>query len=427
MSKLHKNLTFQVLVAIVAGIVLGAVAPDVGKKMKPLGDLFVNLVKMVIAPVIFLTIVNGIASMHDLKKVGRVGGKALLYFEVVTTFALLIGLAVVNVMKPGEGLSTAALAKGDISAYVTQGKAMGMLDFVMHVIPTSFTGPFVTGEVIQVVFLAILFGIGLAMLAETGTPLLHTLELVSKVFFKIVAIVMFVAPIGAFGAMAYTIGAFGLSALLPLGRLMLCVYATMLIFIFVVLNLILRAYGFSLWEYLKYIKEEIFIVFGTSSSEPVLPQMLAKMERYGCAKPVVGLVIPAGYSFNLDGTSIYLSMASIFIAQAFGIHLSLGQQLELLGVLMLTSKGAAGVTGSGFIVLASTLSAMHTVPIEGIALVLGVDRFMSQARSMTNLIGNGAATLVIARSERAFDEEQRRRAVAEVHAERTAERVAVRA
>jgi aerobic C4-dicarboxylate transport protein len=427
MAKLHKNLTAQVIVAIVLGVVIGAVAPDVGKKMKPLGDLFVNLVKMIIAPVIFLTIVNGIASMHDLKKVGRVGGKALLYFEIVTTFALLIGVVVVNVLKPGDGLSTAALAKGDISAYVTKGKAMGMLDFVMHVIPTSFAGPFASGDVIQVVFLAILFGIGLAMLAETGTPLLHFLELVSKVFFKIVAIVMFVAPIGAFGAMAYTIGEFGLSALVPLGRLMLCVYSTMLIFIFVVLNLILRWYGFSLWEYIKYIKEEIVIVFGTSSSEPVLPQMLAKMERYGCAKSVVGLVIPAGYSFNLDGTAIYLSMASIFIAQAFGIHLSLAQQLELLGVLMLTSKGAAGVTGSGFIVLASTLSAMQTVPIEGIALVLGVDRFMSQARSMTNLIGNGAATLVIARSERAFDEEQRRRAVAEVHAERAAERVAVQA
>ena len=427
MAKLHKNLTVQVLVAILLGVLIGAVAPDVGKKMKPLGDLFVNLVKMVIAPVIFLTIVNGIASMHDLKKVGRVGGKALLYFELVTTFALLIGLAVVNLVKPGQGLSTAALSKGDISAYVTQGKAMGMLDFVMHVIPTSFTEPFVSGDVIRVVFLAILFGVALAMLGETGTPLLNFLELVSKVFFKIVGIVMLVAPIGAFGAMAYTIGAFGLSALLPLGRLMLCVYATMLIFIFVVLNLILRWYGFSLWDYVKYIKEEIFIVFGTSSSEPVLPQMLAKMERYGCAKSVVGLVIPAGYSFNLDGTSIYLSMASIFIAQAFGIHLSLAQQLELLGVLMLTSKGAAGVTGSGFIVLASTLSAMQTVPIEGIALVLGVDRFMSQARSMTNLIGNGAATLVIARSEGAFDEEQRRRALAEVHAGRVSERVAVSA
>jgi aerobic C4-dicarboxylate transport protein len=427
MGKLYKNLTFQVLAAIVLGVVIGAVAPEAGRKMKPLGDLFVNLVKMVIAPVIFLTIVNGIASMHDLKKVGRVGGKALLYFEIVTTFALLIGLAVVNVMRPGEGLSTAALAKGDISAYVTKGKAMGMMDFVMHVIPSSFTGPFASGDVIQVVFLAILFGIALAMLGETGTPLLHFLELVSKVFFKIVGIVMLTAPVGAFGAMAYTIGAFGLSALLPLGRLMACVYATMLIFIFVVINIILRYYGFSLWELLKYIKEEIFIVFGTSSSEPVLPQMLEKMERYGCAKSVVGLVIPAGYSFNLDGTSIYLSMASIFIAQAFGIHLTMLQQFELLGVLMLTSKGAAGVTGSGFIVLASTLSAMQTVPIEGIALVLGVDRFMSQARSMTNLIGNGAATLVIARSEGAFDEEERRRAVADLHAERIGERVAVQA
>jgi aerobic C4-dicarboxylate transport protein len=427
MGKLYKNLTFQVLAAIVLGVVIGAVAPDAGRKMKPLGDLFVNLVKMVIAPVIFLTIVNGIASMHDLKKVGRVGGKALLYFEIVTTFALLIGLAVVNVLRPGEGLSTAALSKADISAYVTKGKAMGMMDFVVHVIPSSFTGPFASGDVIQVVFVAILFGIALAMLGETGSPVLHFLELVSKVFFKIVGIVMLTAPVGAFGAMAYTIGAFGLSALLPLGRLMLCVYSTMLIFIFVVLNLILRYYGFSLWELLKYIKEEIFIVFGTSSSEPVLPQMLEKMERYGCSKSVVGLVIPAGYSFNLDGTSIYLSMASIFIAQAFGIHLTMIQQFELLGVLMLTSKGAAGVTGSGFIVLASTLSAMQTVPVEGIALVLGVDRFMSQARSMTNLIGNGAATLVIARSEGAFDEEERRRAVADLHAERLGERVAVQA
>jgi aerobic C4-dicarboxylate transport protein len=427
MGKLYKNLTFQVLAAIVLGVVLGAVAPDAGRNMKPLGDLFVNLVKMVIAPVIFLTIVNGIASMHDLKKVGRVGGKALLYFEIVTTFALLIGLAVVNVLRPGEGLSTAALSKADISAYVTKGKAMGMMDFVVHVIPSSFTGPFASGDVIQVVFVAILFGIALAMLGETGSPVLHFLELVSKVFFKIVGIVMLTAPVGAFGAMAYTIGAFGLSALLPLGRLMLCVYSTMLIFIFVVLNLILRYYGFSLWELLKYIKEEIFIVFGTSSSEPVLPQMLEKMERYGCSKSVVGLVIPAGYSFNLDGTSIYLSMASIFIAQAFGVHLTMVQQFELLGVLMLTSKGAAGVTGSGFIVLASTLSAMQTVPVEGIALVLGVDRFMSQARSMTNLIGNGAATLVIARSEGAFDEEERRRAVADLHAERLGERVAVQA
>ncbi len=418
MRKLYSNLTFQVLTAILLGALLGALAPDIGRKMKPVGDTFVNLVKMVIAPVIFLTIVTGIASMHDLKKVGRVGGKALLYFEIVTTFALMIGLVVVNVFKPGVGLSTAALAKGDISAFVTQGKAMNFADFVTHIVPSSMFDAFAKGDVLQVVFVAVLFGVALAMLGETGRPVLNLLELFSKVFFKIVGIVMIVAPLGAFGAMAYTIGAFGLSALLPLGRLMLCVYTTMALFIFVVLNLILRAYGFSLWEYLKFIREEILIVLGTSSSEAALPRMLAKMERYGCPKPVVGLVIPAGYSFNLDGTSIYLSMASIFIAQAFNIHLSVVQQIELLGVLMLTSKGAAGVTGSGFIVLASTLSALQVIPVEGVALVLGVDRFMSEARSITNLIGNGAATLVISRSERAFNEEQRRRAVDEVYTER---------
>jgi aerobic C4-dicarboxylate transport protein len=422
MRRLHKNLTFQVLTAIALGVVLGALAPDVGRKMKPVGDTFVNLVKMVIAPVIFLTIVTGIASMHDLKKVGRVGGKALLYFEIVTTFALLIGLAVVNIVKPGQGLSTATLAKGDISSYVTQAKAMNFADFVTHIVPSSMFDAFATGDVLQVVFVAVLFGAALAMLGETGRPILNFLELLSKVFFRIVAIVMVVAPLGAFGAMAYTVGAFGLAALLPLGRLMLCVYITMALFIFVVLNAILRAYGFSLWEYLKFIREEILIVLGTSSSEAALPRMLAKMERYGFAKPVVGLVIPAGYSFNLDGTSIYLSMASIFIAQAFNVHMTAVQQLELLGVLMLTSKGAAGVTGSGFIVLASTLSALRVIPVEGVALVLGVDRFMSEARSITNLIGNGAATLVIARSEKAFDEEQRRRAVGEVAAERVAAR-----
>jgi len=271
---------------------------------------------------------------------------------------------------------------------------------------------------LQVVFVAVLFGAALAMLGESGRVLVNVLEVTSRVFFRIVAIVMIVAPLGAFGAMAYTVGAFGIGALLPLGRLMLSVYLTMAVFIFIVLNLILRAYGFSLWEYLKFIREEILIVLGTSSSEAALPRMLAKMERYGCAKPVVGLVIPAGYSFNLDGTSIYLSMAAIFIAQAFNVHLTLLHQLELLGVLMITSKGAAGVTGSGFIVLASTLSAMRVVPVEGIALVLGVDRFMSEARAITNLIGNGAATLVVARSERAFDEAQRQRAVAELGDER---------
>lgn len=420
MRKLHKNLTVQVLVAISLGALLGFVSPEVGQKMKPVGDTFVNLVKMVIAPVVFLTIVLGIANMHDLKKVGRVGGKALLYFEIVTTVALGIGLLVVNLVRPGQGLATASLARPDVSSFVTQGQKMSFVDFITHIVPSSVVDAFARGDMLQVVFIAVLFGAALAVLGEAGRPLTAVLDVMSRVFFKIVGFVMIIAPIGAFGAMAYTIGAFGIGALVPLGRLMLSVYLTMAVFIFVGLNLILRAYGFSLWQYLKFIREEILIVLGTSSSEAALPRMLAKMERYGCAKPVVGLVIPAGYSFNLDGTSIYLSMAAIFIAQAFDVHLSIVQQLELLGVLMITSKGAAGVTGSGFIVLASTLSALRVVPVEGIALVLGVDRFMSEARAITNLIGNGAATLVVARSENAFDDTQRERAVAELHEERRA-------
>ena len=420
MRRLHHNLTFQVLVAISLGVLLGLFFPDTGRAMKPVGDTFINLVKMVIAPVIFLTIVLGIANMSDLKKVGRVGGKALLYFEIVTTFALAIGLVVVNVTKPGVGLDVGSLAKGDVSKFTEQGKSMSFVDFAMHIVPSSAVDAFAKGEVLQVVFFAVLFGFALASLGSRGRPLTEVLESGSQVFFRIVAIVMKVAPIGAFGAMAYTIGAFGVRSLLPLGRLMLDVYVTMFLFIFVVLNLILRWYGFSLWEYLKFIREEILIVLGTSSSEAALPRMLDKMERYGCSRSVVGLVIPAGYSFNLDGTSIYLSMAALFIAQAFGVDLSITQQLSVLGVLMLTSKGAAGVTGSGFIVLASTLAAMRVVPVEGVAILLGVDRFMSEARAITNLIGNGAATLVIARSEGAFDERQRERAVAELHAERVA-------
>ena len=418
--RLHHNLTFQVLVAITLGVLLGLFFPDTGRAMKPVGDTFINLVKMVIAPVIFLTIVLGIANMSDLKKVGRVGGKALLYFEIVTTFALAIGLVVVNVTKPGVGLDVGSLAKGDVSKFTEQGKSMSFVDFATHIVPSSAVDAFAKGDVLQVVFFAVLFGFALASLGGRGRPLTEVLESVSQVFFRIVAIVMKVAPIGAFGAMAYTIGAFGVRSLLPLGRLMLDVYVTMFLFIFVVLNLILRWYGFSLWEYLKFIREEILIVLGTSSSEAALPRMLDKMERYGCSRSVVGLVIPAGYSFNLDGTSIYLSMAAIFIAQAFGVDLTITQQLSVLGVLMLTSKGAAGVTGSGFIVLASTLAAMRVVPVEGVAILLGVDRFMSEARAITNLIGNGAATLVIARSENAFDERQRQRAVAELHAERVA-------
>lgn len=419
---LHRNLTVQVLVAIALAVVLGLVAPDTAKAMRPLGDVFVNLIKMVIAPVIFLTIVLGIANMSDLKKVGRVGGKALLYFEIVSTISLAIGLIVVNVTKPGAGLDVSSLAKGDVSTYAAQGKEMHFVDFFTHIVPSSAVDAFAKGDVLQVVFFAILFGVALASLGANGQPLTELLERLAQVIFRIVGIVMRVAPIGAFGAMAFTVGAFGVRSLLPMGRLMLDVYLTMALFIFIVLNLILRWYGFSLWEYLKYIREEVVIVLGTSSSEAVLPRMLDKMERYGCSRTVVGLVIPAGYSFNLDGTSIYLSMAALFVAQAFGIHLSIAQQLSVLGVLMLTSKGAAGVTGSGFIVLASTLSAMRVVPVEGVAILLGVDRFMSEARAITNLIGNGAATLVVARSERAFDEEARVKAVAELHEQRRAGR-----
>ncbi len=420
MRRIHHNLTFQVLVAITLGVLLGLLAPATARAMRPVGDTFINLVKMIITPVIFLTIVLGIANMSDLKKVGRVGGKALLYFEIVTTFALAIGLIVVNVTKPGAGLDVSALAKGDISKYTEAGKGLTFVDFVTHIVPSSVVGAFASGDVLQVVFFAVLFGVALAFTGDTGRPLTEMLDRLSLVFFRIVAIVMKVAPIGAFGAMAYTVGTFGVKSLLPLARLMLDVYLTMFLFIFVVLNLILRWYGFSLWAYIKFIREEILIVLGTSSSEAALPRMLAKMERYGCSRSVVGLVIPAGYSFNLDGTSIYLSMAAIFVAQAFNVHLTLAQQLSVLGVLMLTSKGAAGVTGSGFIVLASTLAAMRVVPVEGVAILLGVDRFMSEARAITNLIGNGAATLVIARSENAFDESARQRAVAELHEERLA-------
>ena len=422
MLRLHRNLTVQVLAAITLGVLLGLYAPATARAMKPVGDTFVNLVRMIITPVIFLTIVLGIANMSDLKKVGRVGGKALLYFEVVTTFALAIGLIVVNITKPGAGLDVSALAKGDVSKYAEAGKALTFVDFITHIVPTSVVGAFATGDVLQVVFFAVLFGIALAVTGEAGLPVIDLLDRLSRVFFRIVAIVMKVAPIGAFGAMAFTVGTFGVRSLVPLGRLMLDVYLTMAIFIFVVLNLILRRYGFSLWQYLKFIREEIVIVLGTSSSEAALPRMLDKMERYGCARSVVGLVIPAGYSFNLDGTSIYLSMATLFIAQAFHVQLSIMQQLTVLGVLMLTSKGAAGVTGSGFIVLASTLSAMKVVPVEGVAILLGVDRFMSEARAITNLIGNGAATLVISRSENAFDESARLRAVDSLHAERVAGR-----
>lgn len=404
MRRFARNLTVQVLFAVTCGVILGVLAPDLAKQMKPVGDTFVKLVKMVIGPIIFLTIVLGIANIADIKKIGRVGGKAFLYFEIVTTFALGIGLVVVNVTQPGAGLDVSALAKGDASAYATQGKALTFVDFLTHIVPSSPVAAFADGDILQIVFFAVMFGFAMVAIGGNAAPLSDVLEKTLEVFFKIVSMIMKVAPLGAFGAMAFTVGTFGLRTLIPLGRLMADVYLTMAIFIFVVLNLIARWYGFSLWKFLRFIREEILIVLGTSSSEAALPGLMNKLERYGCARPIVGLVVPTGYSFNLDGTSIYLTMATIFLVQVYGKQLGIGEQLAILGILMVTSKGAAGVTGSGFIVLASTLAAVRVVPIEGVALLLGVDRFMSEARAITNLIGNGVATLVISRSEGAFDD-----------------------
>ena len=412
LNRLVRNLTFQVLVAVSLGVSLGVVAPDFAKSLKPVGDTFINLVKMVITPIIFLTIVHGIASMADLRKLGRVGGKALLYFEVVSTVALAIGLVIVNITKPGAGLDVTQLTLGDVSKYTTAAKDQSMLEFFLHIVPSNVFAAFASGDLLPVVFFSVLFGVALTAVGDAGRDLVDLLVRLQAVFFRIVHMVMKVAPIGAFGAMAYTVGAFGLKTLLPLGRLMLDVYLTMAVFIFIVLGGICRLYGFRLLKFLRFIREELLLALGTSSSESALPRMLEKLERYGCAKPVVGLVIPTGYSFNLDGTSIYLSMAAIFIAQVYNVDLSVSQQLTLLGILMLTSKGAAGVTGSGFIVLASTLAATDMIPVEGVALLLGVDRFMSEARTITNLIGNGVATLVISRSEGAFDDAKRERAEA---------------
>ncbi|AUD01029.1 dicarboxylate/amino acid:cation symporter [Spirosoma pollinicola] len=401
--KLLNNLTVRVLIAITLGILTGYFFPETAAKLKPLGDIFINLIKMVIAPIIFLTIVLGISNMGDLKKVGRVGGKALLYFEIVTTGALAIGLVLANVIRPGDGVQTAAVKGGDISKYTEQGAGMDWTEFFIHIVPSNAVKAFAEGEILQVLVFSVLFGVGLTRMGETGRPLILTFERLSKVFFNILGVVMILAPIGAYGGMAFTIGKYGLSTLLPLAKLMGTVYATMILFIFVILNLILRYYKISLWTVLKFIKEELLIVLGTSSSESALPQIMEKLETLGCSRSVVGLVVPAGYSFNLDGTTIYLVMATIFLAQVFGVDLTIGQELTIIGILMVTSKGAAGVTGSGFIVLASTLTAIKVIPVEGLALLLGVDRFMSEARSITNIIGNTVATIFIANNEGEFD------------------------
>jgi aerobic C4-dicarboxylate transport protein len=395
----YRSLYLQVIVAVLLGVALGHFYPQLGADMKPLGDGFIKLIKMIIAPIIFCTVVIGIAGMEDMKKVGKTGGLALLYFEVVSTLALIIGLIIVNVVQPGAGMNIDAstLDTKAIAAYTGPGKMVGTVDFLLNIIPTSVVDAFAKGEILQVLLFAIFFGFALHRFGGRGTMVFDLIEKTSHVLFDIVGIIMKVAPIGAFGAMAFTIGKYGVGSLFSLGKLMATFYLTCLIFVFVVLGLISKLHGFSVWKFIKYIKEELLIVLGTSSSESVLPRMMEKLENLGAKKTCVGLVIPTGYSFNLDGTSIYLTMAAVFIAQATNTPMTLMQEVTLLGVLLLTSKGAAGITGSGFIVLAATLSAVGTVPVAGLALILGIDRFMSEARALTNLVGNGVATLVVAK------------------------------
>ncbi|WP_088833886.1 dicarboxylate/amino acid:cation symporter [Paenibacillus tyrfis] len=404
-----KNLTVQVLIAIVLGILIGQFFPSFGVQLKVLGDMFVKLIKMVIAPIVFFTIVIGFANMGDMKKIGRIGGKALLYFEIITTFAMAIGIAVMYLVRPGSGMDVSKVGANaaDVAKYAKQAAETphGFMDFLLSVIPDSVVGALAKGDMLPVLLFSVMFGFAMASLGEKSRPVTQFFEKLNDIFFKLVAMIMRFSPIAAGGAMAYTIGKFGIGSLFSLGKMMGSVYITMILFVIVILGAVARFYGFSIFNLLKFIKEEILLVLGTSSSESALPRLMERLEKYGCSKSVVGLVVPTGYSFNLDGTSIYLSMAALFIAQAYGIELTWLQIITLLGVLMLTSKGAAGVTGSGFVTLAATLAAIpgNVIPIEGMALLLGVDRFMSEARAITNLIGNSVATVVIAKSEKQFD------------------------
>ena len=402
---LYKVLYVQVLFAIIVGIILGYVAPETGAAMRPLGDGFIKLIRMMIAPIIFCVVVVGIAKMGDLKAVGRIGTKALIYFEVVSTIALIIGLVVVNIIEPGVGINAdpASLDANAVSVYTTTAEQLSTTDFLLNIIPNTIVGAFATGEILQVLFFSVLFGIALLHVGSAGRHLLDIIDQFSHGLFAMMNMLMRVAPIGAFGAMAFTIGRYGIGTLLQLGALMASVYLTCAAFIFIILGLIARIAGFNIFKFLRYIKEEILITIGTSSSEAVLPRMMARLEHLGCSRPVVGLVIPTGYSFNLDGTSIYMTMAAIFIAQATNSPLSTGEQIGLLGLAILTSKGSAAITGGGFVTLAATLSAFPAVPIAGLALIIGIDRFMSEARAITNLIGNGVATVVVARWEGALD------------------------
>ena len=406
--KFYQILYVQVLFAIVIGVLLGYLKPELGEAMQPLGDAFIKLVKMIIAPVIFLTVATGIAAMSDLKKVGRVAGKAMLYFLVFSTLALIVGMIVSHIVQPGAGMhiNPATLDQKQVASYVAKAHDSTITGFLMNVIPTTIFSPFVGGDILQVLFVAVLFGIALAQVGERGKPVLNFLTALAQPIFKLVAILMKAAPIGAFGAMAFTIGKYGIKSIVNLAMLVGTFYATAVLFVVVVLGMVARYNGFSILKLVRYIREELLLVLGTSSSEAALPTLMQKMERAGCSKSVVGLVVPTGYSFNLDGTNIYMTMAALFIAQACDIPLSLGDHILLLLVAMLSSKGAAGVTGAGFITLAATLSVVPTVPVAGMALILGVDRFMSECRALTNLVGNATAAVVVARWEGELDKDK---------------------
>jgi aerobic C4-dicarboxylate transport protein len=408
---LYTVLYLQVLVAILIGIMLGYFAPQTGAAMRPLGDGFIKLVRMMITPIIFCVVVAGIAKIGDLRAVGRIGIKALIYFEVVSTVALIIGLVVVNVIQPGVGINAdpASLDAAAVASYAATAEHLSTVQFLLNIIPSTIVGAFASGDILQVLFFSVLFGIALLHVGEAGRHLLSVIDQFAHALFQMMNMLMRVAPFGAFGAMAFTIGQYGIGTLLQLGQLMAGVYLTCAFFIFVVLGLVARYAGFTIWKFLGYIKEEILITIGTSSSEAVLPRMMAKLEHLGCARPVVGLVIPTGYSFNLDGTSIYMTMAAVFIAQATNSPLSLPEQIGLLGLAILTSKGSAAITGGGFVTLAATLAAFPAVPVAGLALIVGIDRFMSEARAITNLIGNGVATVVVAKWEGALDTERMQR------------------
>src|SRR6476659_3314579 len=411
---LWKSLYFQVLIAVALGVLVGWLWPAVGASLKPLGDGFIKLVKMIITPVILLTVITGIASMRDLGAFGRIAAKALGYFIIVSTLALVIGLLVATVVQPGGGANVdpATLDTSKVATYVTQAKETTVIGFVLNIIPDTMFSALISGEILQVLLVSILSGIALALIGDRGDNLLGLLRTATAVVFRVVRILMYAAPIGAFGAMAFTIGQYGIGTLANLAELIVTFYATSLLFVLVVLGLISWGAGFSIFALIRYIKDELLLVLGTSSSESAMPLLIEKLEAGGVPKPIVGLVVPAGYSFNLDGTNIYMSLAALFIAQATNTHLTLGQELLLMAVAILSSKGAAGVTGSGFIVLAATLSVVPAIPVAGMALILGVDRFMSECRSLTNFIGNAVATIVVARWEGVLDREQLRAAFA---------------